>query len=114
MAGGALKSLLRRIAYCAVFVSCNALFRVYFRYQTHNAPRLKGAFVLVANHSSFIDPLLVGLGVRRRLVFMMNDVYYRNPRTRWLYRLCRAIPVALRGGNRGGASGNPKLTLNSL
>lgn len=31
---------------------------------------------------------------------MMNDVYYHNPRTRWLYRLYRAIPVALRGGNR--------------
>jgi len=76
------------------------LLRVYFRYRTYNAPRLKGGFVLVANHSSFIDPLLVGIGVRRRLVFMMNDVFYRNPRTRWLYRLFRAIPVALTGGNR--------------
>lgn len=56
--------------------------------------------MLVANHSSFIDPLLLGAGLRRRLIFMMTDVYYRSPRTRWFYRFFSAIPVAVRGGNR--------------
>jgi len=81
-------------------VLCNAFFRVYFRYRSHNAPRLKGPFVLVANHSSFLDPVFLGAGLRRQLVFMMTDVYYRSPRSRWFYSLFGAIPVAVRGGNR--------------
>ena len=47
-----LNQLLQKVAYSATFVLSSVLLRVYFRYRTYNAPRLKGGFVLVANHSS--------------------------------------------------------------
>jgi 1-acyl-sn-glycerol-3-phosphate acyltransferase len=89
-----------RFAYGVLYVTCNALFRVYFRYRAYDSPRLQGPFVLVANHTSQLDPLLLGAGLRRRLCYMMTEVFYRSPRAHRLFRFFRAIPVALRGGNR--------------
>jgi 1-acyl-sn-glycerol-3-phosphate acyltransferase len=74
--------------------------RLWFRLRIENRPRLQGAFVLAPNHASFLDPLLVGGALRRRVVFMMTEVIWRSPRLHWFYRWSHAIPVAERSSNR--------------
>jgi len=89
-----------RTTYLAARLLCNAVFRPYLRLTVEGQPRLEGPFVVVANHASYLDPVLLGAALRRRCVFMMTDLFYRDPRLQWLYRWFRAIPVAMRGGNR--------------
>lgn len=98
--GGIAGELFYRAAYLALWCFFSIAFKVWFRLRVTNRPRLEGPYVLVANHTSFLDPFLVGAALHRRCVFMMTEVFYRDPRSRWFYRLARAIPVAIRGGNR--------------
>lgn len=76
------------------------LFCLCFRIRVENPPRLRGAYVLAPNHSSFLDPLLLGACTRRRIVYLMTEVIWRSPWLGWFYRWTRTIPVAARGANR--------------
>jgi 1-acyl-sn-glycerol-3-phosphate acyltransferase len=66
-----------------------ALLRMY-RIRAHGpgAGRLpqSGPLLLVANHSSYADPLWLGKVVPRRLTPMMTSVFYDKPVLRWLMR----------------------------
>jgi acyl-[acyl-carrier-protein]-phospholipid O-acyltransferase/long-chain-fatty-acid--[acyl-carrier-protein] ligase len=57
-----------------------------------------GPALLLCNHMSFVDGLLVGASVQRFIRFMVYRGYYEHPYLRWCMRLMHAIPVA--GGNR--------------
>ncbi|MCA8956146.1 MAG: 1-acyl-sn-glycerol-3-phosphate acyltransferase [Planctomycetes bacterium] len=65
-----------------------------------NPPQLSGGYVVVANHTSFLDPIVLGAVNPRRVAFLMNAVAYRNPLGRWFYRMFRSIPVELSGVGR--------------
>lgn len=82
------------------WAACNVGARVAFRMRVENAPRLPGGYVLAANHSSYLDPLLLGSASRRRVTFLMTEVVWRSPAMGWFYRWNRTIPLATRGGNR--------------
>lgn len=77
-----------------------AAFRVWLRLGIEGRPPAAGAFVLAANHASYLDPIVLGAAVRRRVSFLMTDVVYRRPSVRWFCRWNRAIPLSTRGGNR--------------
>ncbi|MCC6672219.1 MAG: 1-acyl-sn-glycerol-3-phosphate acyltransferase [Planctomycetes bacterium] len=74
--------------------------RALFRVRVENPPRLDGPYVLAANHTSFLDPLLVGAACPRRITFLMTSVIYRGRALGWFCRWNRAIPLLQRGGNR--------------
>jgi 1-acyl-sn-glycerol-3-phosphate acyltransferase len=74
--------------------------RIWFRVRIVGAPPASGAYVLAANHASFVDPLLVGSSVRRRVIFLMTEVVWRSRTLGWFYRWTRTIPLSVRGGNR--------------
>ena len=85
----------------AVFrVGFGTLLRGWFRMRVEGPPPPPGAWVLAANHASFVDPLVLGAVVRRRVVYLMTEVVWRSRGLGWFYRWCRAIPVRTRGGNR--------------
>lgn len=85
----------------AVFhVVFGTLFKLYFRVRVENPPVLTGAYVLAPNHSSLLDPIVIGAVSRRRVTFLMTQVIYRSPWTNWFYRWNKVIPVSVRGGNR--------------
>jgi 1-acyl-sn-glycerol-3-phosphate acyltransferase len=89
-----------RATYVFLRTGVRLVLRSYFRMRVVTPPRLAGGFVLVANHSSFLDPLVLGVASPVRVTFLMNTQSYRNPWLRWFYRLNRAIPVDPLGGNR--------------
>ena len=42
---------------------------------SHHMPR-EGPVLVIANHESFLDPLIVGLGVRRRLHYLARKTLF--------------------------------------
>ncbi|HLJ96342.1 MAG TPA: lysophospholipid acyltransferase family protein [Gemmataceae bacterium] len=72
------------------------------RTQGHQHVPRRGPALLIANHQSFMDPILVGLAVRRHAVFLARQSLFRH---RWLARLMRsldAVPVNQEGFAREG------------
>lgn len=55
---------------------------------------LRGPALLVSNHVSFVDALLIGASVPRFIRFMLHRDYYDNRWLSWLFRLMKAVPVA--------------------
>jgi 1-acyl-sn-glycerol-3-phosphate acyltransferase len=45
---------------------------------SHHMPR-RGPVLVLANHESFLDPLAVGLAVRRRICFLARKSLFKNP-----------------------------------
>lgn len=58
-----------------------------------NVPE-KGAAILVCNHVSFVDALVVGGSVPRPVRFVMYHGIYRLPVLGFVFRTARAIPIA--------------------
>ncbi|MBI2062034.1 MAG: MFS transporter, partial [Nitrospirae bacterium] len=54
----------------------------------------RGAALLVCNHVSHVDGLLVGACVQRFIRFMVYRPYYELKPLHWLFRLMKAIPVS--------------------
>lgn len=53
----------------------------------------RGAALLVCNHVSFMDALVVGAASPRPLRFLMDKPIYDSPWLNWLFRRIGAIPV---------------------
>jgi 1-acyl-sn-glycerol-3-phosphate acyltransferase len=67
----------------------------------HNIPKA-GPALLIANHQSFIDPLLVGLGTRRHLCFLARKTLFKHPLFTWLIRMLNAVPIDQEGVGKDG------------
>src|SRR5437879_13706784 len=80
------------------------LMRLFFRVEVKNPEHvpLAGAVLLVANHSSLLDPPLVGGVVPRQLSFLAKAELFRIPLFGPLIRRLNARPVR-RGGPDPGA-----------
>lgn len=67
-----------------------------YRFRIHGLEHLpaRGPAVLVCNHVSFVDGLLVGVASRRRVRFVMDHRIFRNPALNWFFRTVGAIPIA--------------------
>jgi|SRR5581483_6937966 len=59
-----------------------------------------GPLLIVANHLSWYDPLLLGVVVRRRVWFLTKVELFRWPLVGWLARRTGQIPVQRRGSDR--------------
>lgn len=72
-----------------------AVFAVYFRWRVLDARRVpeQGPVILAANHASFLDPPLVGSGLRRLVVMLARRSLFRFPGFGRLLRLWHAVPV---------------------
>lgn len=54
----------------------------------------QGAAVLVCNHVSFVDAVIIGTTSPRQIRFVMDHRIFGNPLLGWLFRQVRAIPIA--------------------
>ena len=76
------------------------LCRLLFRTRYADVAELPdGPVILVANHRSFIDPLVLGGSVDRRVTYMMHAKYYDKPSINWFCRMARCIVVEDPGEN---------------
>ena len=82
--------LLRFVA----FIASRCIYR--FRVQGDEHIPNEGAAVLICNHVSYVDAILLMAASPRPIRFMMDHRIFRVPVLGWLFRLAKAIPVASR------------------
>lgn len=72
-----------------------------YRVQSHGLQHIpaEGAAVLVANHVSYVDALLIGGAVRRPVRFVMEKAIYDLPVANWLFKAARTIPICSKQKN---------------
>ena len=70
--------------------------RFIYRYKVRGDEHIPttGAAVLVCNHVSFVDAVLLMAASPRPMVFLMDHRIFRQPVLGWLFRLAKAIPIA--------------------
>ena len=74
---------------CRLF--CILFFRVRF-YGKENVPD-KGAFILISNHQSVLDPVLCGIALKRHLHFLARHTLFTNKFFGGLISSVNTIPV---------------------
>jgi len=81
-----------------------ALYELYFGCRYFNAERVpkKGPVILAANHASYIDPPLVGSGLRRDINYLAREDLFRFPVVGWVLRHWNSVPVDRDGGGAAG------------
>jgi len=74
------------------WVMVHAMYRVKVR-GLENIPE-EGPVLLVCNHVSFLDPLVIMAGVRRPVRFVMYYKIFNIPVLSFIFRTAKAIPIA--------------------
>lgn len=92
------------IVYYIGWCGYRTLFKSYFRWRVYNAERvpLQGGVILASNHASFLDPPLVGAGVRRGINYLARENLFRFPVMGWVLRQWQVVPVDRDGGGAKG------------
>ncbi len=70
--------------------------RVVYRFKVRGDEHIptQGAAILVCNHVSFVDPVLLMAASPRPIRFIMDHQIFRMPVLGWFFRLAKAIPIA--------------------
>jgi 1-acyl-sn-glycerol-3-phosphate acyltransferase len=81
--------------YAFVKLYFRPLVRVYLRLEVEGADRVPatGPALVVANHVSFLDPIVLGSAARRPIRFIVLQSMYELWRLRWFYWGMGTIPV---------------------
>jgi 1-acyl-sn-glycerol-3-phosphate acyltransferase len=76
-----------------------AVVRTVYRVRTQGLAHVPahGPALLVANHVTYTDALILGGLCRRPVRFVVDHRVHDQPALRWFFRLVRAIPIAPRG-----------------
>jgi 1-acyl-sn-glycerol-3-phosphate acyltransferase len=82
------------------WVLVNIMYRVKVR-GLENIPE-HGPALIVCNHVSFMDPLVIGGSVRRPVRFVMDHNIFKIPVLNFIFRTARAIPIAPAHEDRAG------------
>jgi 1-acyl-sn-glycerol-3-phosphate acyltransferase len=80
------------------------MYATYFRWRVFNAERvpLQGGVILASNHASFLDPPLVGSGLKRDINYLARESLFRFPGIGALLRSWNSVPVDRDGGGARG------------
>jgi 1-acyl-sn-glycerol-3-phosphate acyltransferase len=89
------KRKLKRIWFPIARGICSIFCRFFFNlriYGKENVPN-HGAFILVCNHQSFLDPVFAGIPLKQHLHFLARDTLFGNRFFGWLIASVNTIPV---------------------
>lgn len=69
---------------------------LFYRVEKKSLDRIpeEGPCVLVCNHVSFFDALILAAAIRRPPRFVMDHQIFKNPLLNFIFRTARAIPIA--------------------
>ncbi len=73
------------------FILTRCIYR--FRVQGDEHIPTQGAAILVSNHVSFIDAVLLMAASPRPVVFIMDHRIFKTPLLGWMFKLLKAIPI---------------------
>jgi 1-acyl-sn-glycerol-3-phosphate acyltransferase len=93
------RSLPKRLWYEFLHIFCRLVAVVLFRIRCEgreNVPKKGGALVL-SNHQSNLDPVLIGLACDRRLNYLARETLFSFAPFRWLIQSLDAIPIDREG-----------------
>lgn len=76
-------------------IAIHTLFRI--RVEGRDRAPLKGPALLVCNHVSFVDGILISAAIDRNVRFMIWKPYFAQPVMAWVFRQIHAIPVGTNG-----------------
>jgi len=70
--------------------------RVVYRFKVRGDEHIptQGAALLVCNHVSFVDPILLMAASPRPIRFIMDHNIFKMPLLGWFFKLAKAIPIA--------------------
>ncbi len=70
--------------------------RLVYRFKVRGDEHIptQGAALLVCNHVSFVDPILLMAASPRPIRFIMDHNIFKMPLLGWFFRLAKAIPIA--------------------
>ncbi|MBQ6336338.1 MAG: 1-acyl-sn-glycerol-3-phosphate acyltransferase [Ruminococcus sp.] len=54
----------------------------------------EGAYILASNHRRATDPILMGIGLKRQVLFMAKEELFKNKFLSWFIRKLGAFPVS--------------------
>ncbi|MCA9708900.1 MAG: 1-acyl-sn-glycerol-3-phosphate acyltransferase [Myxococcales bacterium] len=88
----------RRLADRTLRLVISGIVRMMYRFRAPGIEHLpaEGPAVLVCNHISFVDPLLIGAASRRPVRFVMDHRIHRTPLLHRFFRTVGTIPIAPR------------------
>jgi len=70
------------------------LFAIWLQYRVRGLENLpEGSALLVANHQSFLDPMLVGLSLHRPVSYLARDSLFKVPVIGWILRKTYVLPI---------------------
>ena len=94
-------------SYRVAYYSFRALYATYFRWRVFHPERIPatGPVILASNHASFMDPPLIGAGIRRRVNYLARNTLFKVPVVGAMMRSWRVVPVDREGGGAAGLKG---------
>jgi 1-acyl-sn-glycerol-3-phosphate acyltransferase len=92
------------LSYRIAWICFRALYATYFRWRVYGAENvpLQGGVILASNHASYLDPPLVGSGLKRGINYMARESLFRFPIMGSVLRSWSAVPVDRDGGGAKG------------
>ncbi|MDP2892072.1 MAG: lysophospholipid acyltransferase family protein [Bacillota bacterium] len=78
-----------------------ALVKIFFPYKVSGREYLdvKGPLIAISNHTSMLDPLVLGVVVKRTIAYIAKIELFKHPFARWLLLKVNAIPVNRHGSD---------------
>lgn len=94
-----MKNALSWLWYSCGFLLCYFTFLLACSMRVTGATRAprRGPLLYIANHQSFLDPVLVGLSSPRHLRYLARKTLFRHPAFAWFIKSLHAIPVNQEG-----------------
>lgn len=101
---GRMESPWFRLWHHSLYAACHLAFTLgsSLRLQGQHNMVQEGPALLVANHQSYLDPLLIGLCARRPLVYLARKTLFRNRLFAAMIRSLNAVPIDQEGVGKEG------------
>jgi 1-acyl-sn-glycerol-3-phosphate acyltransferase len=96
---GARSSVMFRMTRALCRIVCSVFFDLK-TYGVKNVPRT-GGVLLVSNHQSYLDPILIGVHIFRPISYLAKSELFENPLFGWFIRGLNAFPVRQGAGDVG-------------
>jgi 1-acyl-sn-glycerol-3-phosphate acyltransferase len=92
------------LSYRIGWILFRAAYAACFRWRVFGAENvpLTGGVILASNHASFLDPPLVGAGLKREINYLARESLFRFPGIGALLRSWNSVPVDREGGGARG------------